>query len=289
VRDADRQRPLSLYLRELGQHAPIGRDEEHTLAVEYQRTGRAELARRLVLGHLRLVIKIAREYYWARHDLADLIAEGNVGLLIALTKYDPKRGVRLSSYAVWWIRAMIQRFIIENRRLVRIGTTAEQRKVMAHLGAEKAKLQQQGILPTTERLAQILGVRSEGLAALEQHIGSAEVSLDAPTGDDEGTSRLALLPAPSEMRPDELVERSEHDARLRGAVDEFLGTLGKRDRQLFRARWTEDDQPTLQEMGDRFGVSRERARQLEKRLLQRFRVFAAHRLKDVAEVSRVAA
>ena len=126
-------RGLSSYMHDLRRYPPLDRDEEHRLAVAYRRTGAPDLAQALVCGHLRLVVKIAREYRWSKHPLLDLIEEGNLGLVVAVQKYDPDRGVRLSSYAAWWIRAGILQFVVSSRRLVRIGTTVEQRKVMARL------------------------------------------------------------------------------------------------------------------------------------------------------------
>jgi RNA polymerase sigma-32 factor len=267
---------MQAYLSQLKRHPPLDRDEELVLAQEYRRTGSPEVARRLVCGHLRLVVKIALEHRFSGVDLVDLIAEGNVGLLIALGKYEPERGVRLSTYASWWIRALVRRYVMDNRRLVRIGTTARQRHVMRHLREERARLERDGLPAEAELLAERLGVPAEGLAALAQHLEHGEVALDAPAGEDAPT-RLAMLGAPGH-RPDELVERAEADAHVRATVDAFLGTLPEREQQLFRARFLEDEQPTLQELGRRFGFSRERARQIEEKLIGRFRAFAGTRL-----------
>ena len=268
-------RSLSRYIRELGSHEPLERDEEHRLALAYRRTRSPRLAERLVCSHLRLVVRIAREYAWSGHELLDLIEEGNLGLVLALGKFDPDRGVRLSSYAAWWIRATILHFIAANRRMVRIGTTKEQRKVMARLRSARAELERLGTPADIDELARRMGVRSDGLAALAQHIETTDVALDAPIRDeDESTTRLDVLLAADETRPDTLVEHAEHAQHLRRATDAFMQTLDPRDLRLFRSRWLTEEPPTLREMGKRFGVTRERARQLEKRLLDRFRRFA---------------
>jgi RNA polymerase sigma-32 factor len=275
-------RSLTSYIRALSSLKPLERDEEHRLALEYQRTGARDVADRLVRGHLRLVVKIAQEFRWSGHDLLDLIEEGNLGLLLSLKKYDPTRGVRLSSYGALWVRATILHFVARNRRLVRIGTTAEQRRVMSRLRAERTRFEQLGITPDIAMLAERLDVPADGLAELEQHMNNAEVALAAPTPGDEHVRRLTGLPAPPDARPDRQLEQAEHEAHLRRTTRAFLRTLAPRDRQFFRARWLSEDPPTLQAMGVRFGVSRERARQLEARLLDRFRSFAEAQQVDAA-------
>ena len=179
----------STYLLELRRYKVLDREEEHTLALEYRATGDPEVARRLAEGHLRLVVSIAKRYAWNRQDLADLVEQGNVGLLLAIRKYDPDRGVRLSSYATFWIRALIMQQAVAGRRLVRIGTTIKQRRVMFQLGRELQK----GELDLAERL----GISEEDLATLAIHMRSRSVlssdHCQARTGAPAGTSLKRLL------------------------------------------------------------------------------------------------
>ncbi len=267
---------LDAYLRDIRRIPILSREDEVKIARRFRKTGRRELAQRLVAGHLRLVVKIAREYRWAGDNLLDLIAEGNVGLMRAVAKFDPDRGIRLTSYAAWWIRAMILRFLVDNRRLVRVGTTRAQRRILFRLQKERRALELQGVDASPEALAGRLGVAPNDVAELEQHIRWPEVRLDEtpPTHGDGEQPRVERLLAPEDGRPDALVERGELRAVVRAAVADFERQLEPRDRVLFRTRWLdEDDQPSLQAVGDQFGVSRERARQLERRVLERLRVF----------------
>jgi RNA polymerase sigma-32 factor len=271
---------LDAYLRDIRRIPVLDREEEVRLARRYRKTGNPELAQRLVAGHLRLVVKIAREYRWASETLLDLIAEGNVGLMRAVAKFDPDRGVRLTSYAAWWIRAMILRSLVDNRRLVRVGTTRAQRRILFRLQKERRALEQLGIDPQPEALAARLGVAAHDVAELEQHIRWPEVRLDEtpPSHGDGEQPRVERLLAPEDGRPDALVERGELRAVVRAAVADFERQLDARDRILFRTRWLDDEeQPSLQAVGDQFGVSRERARQLERRVLERFRTFLEER------------
>jgi len=276
---ADRDPSLSAYLRDIRKIPIIEREEEEMLARRYRRTGDPELAQQLACGHLRLVVKIALEYRWATDHLVDLVAEGNVGLLRSIEKFDPDRGVRLSSYAAWWIRAMILRFLVDNRRLVRLGTTRIQRKILFRLERERRDLESKGIEADPAALAERLGVSTKAVADLEPHVRWPEVRLDeTPPSNGDGTeTRLERLVAPAEARPDVLVERGELVTVARKAIADFERKLDRRDRLLFRARWLTDEQPSLQEVGNRFGVSRERVRQLEQRVLARFRSFLEER------------
>ncbi len=174
----------------------LDRDQEHELAVEYLATHDAKIAKQLVTSNLKLVVKLAHEYTRAGKNLLDLIQEGNVGLVQAVEKYDPHRGVKLSSYAAWWIRAFILRAILHNARMVRLGTTATQRKLFFNLRKEKAKLERMGFVPTADRVAKAMQVPESEVLDMEQRLGAPDASLDAPVDRDDGDggrSRLDLI------------------------------------------------------------------------------------------------
>jgi RNA polymerase sigma-32 factor len=194
----------------------------------------------------------------------------------AVRKYDPYRGVKLSSYAAWWIRAYILKFILNNWRLVKIGTTQAQRKLFFNLRKEKERLEQLGFHPEPALLADRLDVRERDVIEMETRMGSPEASLDAPMAglDGEGArTRHDVVAAQDEGRPDVRVEESEFTALLRQKLEAFARTLKGREETIFRERWLTDSPLTLQQIGDRYGVSRERARQLEKRMLTRLRKY----------------
>src|SRR5262245_60115140 len=202
--------PLAAYMAEIRRIPLLSREEEQQLAEKYFETGDVAIARRLVTANLRLVVKIAHEYRRAYRNLLDLIQEGNIGLLQAMRKYDPFRGVKLSSYAAWWIRAYILKFILNNWRLVKIGTTQAQRKLFFNLRKEKEKLEQLGFRPEHKLLAERLDVTEDEVAEMERRLEGPDASLDAPlTREDAGgATRLDVMPASSETRPD---VRAEND------------------------------------------------------------------------------
>jgi RNA polymerase sigma-32 factor len=266
-------------------HLPrLDREEEHRLAVEYLRTHDPQLAKRLITANLKLVVKLAHEYTRAGKNLLDLIQEGNVGLVQAVEKYDPNRGVKLSSYAAWWIRAYILRFILQNARIVRLGTTATQRKLFFNLRKEKAKLERMGFRPTTDRVAKAMQVPEHEVIDMEQRLGAPDASLDAPLDrDDNGRSRMELIESIG-VRPDTIREESEFRERLHEVLMAFGLRLKGRERELFEQRLMTDDPKTLQELGDAFGISRERTRQLEMRLMARLKTYLRATLGDAVDV-----
>ena len=268
--------PLTAYIQETRRYPLLTREEEHELAVRLVEDDDAQAARRLIESNLRLVVKIAYEYRRAHRNLLDLIQEGNIGLMQAVRKYDPYRGVKLSSYAAWWIRAYILKFILNNWRLVKIGTTQAQRKLFFNLRKEKERLEQLGFAPEPALLAERLDVRERDVVEMETRMGSPEASLDAPltSPDGEGArTRHDLVAGQDAERPDVRVEQSEFHKLLRDKLEAFAKTLKGREETIFRERWLTDSPLTLQQIGDRYGVSRERARQLEKRMLTRLRKF----------------
>ncbi len=276
---------LQTYMREVRRHPLLTPDEEHRLAVEYAKTGDVDIAARLVTANLRLVVKLAYEYRRAFKNMMDLVQEGNIGLMQAVKRYDPYRGVKLSSYAAWWIRAYMLRFILNNWRLVKIGTTQAQRKLFFNLSKEKAKLKALGIEPTSEEIAKRLNVAEGDVIEMDRRLARADASLDTPVASSDGrtTTRLELLPGSSET-PELATESAELEEVLHQQLEAFRKTLTGKDVQIFEKRLVADEPLTLQELGDQFGVSRERVRQLEARLTGRLREYLKKTLGDAVGV-----
>ncbi|HEX9103957.1 MAG TPA: sigma-70 family RNA polymerase sigma factor, partial [Polyangia bacterium] len=241
--------PYAAYMASLRDVVRLDRDEEHTLAVKYLKTHDPKIAAQLVTSNLKLVVKLAHEYTRAGKNLLDLIQEGNVGLVQAVEKYDPNRNVKLSSYAAWWIRAYILRYILQNARIVRLGTTATQRKLFFNLRKEKAKLERMGFVPTTDRVAKAMRVPEHEVIDMEQRLGADDASLDAPLyrdggDDDHSRSRLDLIESIG-ARPDTIAEDGEFRERLHEVLVGFGARLKGRERELFDRRLMTDEPATL--------------------------------------------
>lgn len=281
-RDSDEDEPeerglakfdaLQAYMREVQRHPLLSTDEEHKLAVEYKTSEDRDVAARLVSANLRLVVKIAYEYRRAYRNMMDLVQEGNIGLMQAVKKYDPYRGVKLSSYAAWWIRAYMLRFILNNWRLVKVGTTQAQRKLFFNLNKEKAKLTAMGIEPSHAEIAKRLNVAESEVSEMDRRLARADASLDATVNEADGrsTTRLELMPS-GNATPDQIAEGAEFSELLHEQLDEFRKTLSGKDIDIFDKRVVAEEPLTLQELGDQFGVSRERVRQLEARMMGKLR------------------
>jgi RNA polymerase sigma-32 factor len=273
--------PMQAYLREVQRHPLLTPEEEQTLTRKYVETQDVATAAKLVTSNLRLVVKLAYEYRRAYKNIMDLVQEGNIGLMQAVKRYDPYRGVKLSSYAAWWIRAYILRFILNNWRLVKLGTTQAQRKLFFNLNKEKDKLRAMGIDPEPALIAERLGVEEKEVVDMDRRLSSGEASLDAPIGDGEGrsVSRMELLPSQNQG-PEADLERSELDALVKEHLGEFRKALKGKDVIIFDKRMSAEEPLTLQQLGDEFGISRERVRQLEARLTMRLRDYLKQRLGD---------
>jgi len=277
--------PLQAYMQETKRFPLLNAEEEHALAVKLFEHGDTVAARKMVEANLRLVVKIAYEYRRAHKNLLDLVQEGNIGLIQAVRKFDPYRGVKLSSYAAFWIRAYILKFILNNWRLVKIGTTQAQRKLFFNLRKERERLEQAGFQPTAALIAENLKVTEREVEEMEKRLAAPEASLDAPVSSDDDGSRSRLDYVPSEgLRPDEAVEEGEFTNLLRVKLETFARTLEGREQTIFRDRWLTDSPRTLQELGDEYGVSRERARQLEKRLLGRLKKYLEAELGTAVDI-----
>ena len=272
---------LSAYMSQLAHHAPISREEEHALAVRWVEQGDVTAARRLVLSNLRLVVKIAMEYRRAWTNTLDLIQEGNIGLMEAVQRYDPYQGVKLSSYAVYWIRAYILKYILDNMRSVRLGTTRASRKLFFRLNREKARLEREGFEVEPKLIAERLDVSEEDVREMEARLSRPDTYLDAPLRRDESDGAtigdgfaIGTASAETQVGDRELRENFlEH-------VEQFAADLGARDQRILRERLLAAEPRTLADMGEEFGVSRERVRQLEARLLTRLREFLKQRMVD---------
>jgi len=281
-----RRDPLGVYMRDVQRYALLSKEEEHELAVRFFEEDDLEAAKRLVTSNLRLVVKIAYDYRQAYKNILDLVQEGNIGLMQAVRKYDPYKGVKLSSYAAWWIRAYILRYILNNHRLVKVGTTQAQRKLFFNLQKEKARLSAMGIEPTAEIIAERLNVPERDVVSMDMRLAAGDASLDAPVGTAEGRSvaRVELLPS-DDVRVDDTLAEAEVGDRFTEKIHEFGKSLEGKERKIFDDRLVAEDPKTLQALGDEFGVSRERVRQIEKRLLKKLKSFLHDELGDtVVEV-----
>jgi RNA polymerase sigma-32 factor len=268
---------LDAYLAEIRRFSPLSREEEQAVALEYQKTKSQEAAKKLVFGSLWLVVKIARDYERVARNVLDLIQEGNIGLMEAVQNFDPYRGVRFPSYAVWWIRAYIIRYIIANWRLVKIGTTQAQRKLFFNLKKESERLEREGIYPSTKLLADRLNVREGDVIEMSQRLGGPDVSVDAPFQEESESSLLSLLPSGEESAEEALAKRELHEA-LRGAITAFTQTLNPKEARIFEGRVIEEDRVTLQDLSDELSISKERVRQIENKIRDKLKDFVSSRL-----------
>lgn len=260
--------PLQAYMRDVQRYVLLSAEDQQKLAVRFVETGDVDAAAQLVTSNLRLVVKIAYDYRRAYRNLLDLIQEGNIGLMQAVRKYDPYKGVKLSSYAAWWIRAYMLRFILNNWRMVKLGTTQAQRKLFYNLNKERARLTAMGIEPTVEEIAKNLSVNQEEVVNMDRRLTAGEVSLDAPvreSNDGHSMARVDLLPSES-LRMDELLAEEEMSGLLHQKIEAFATTLKGKDAIIFQKRVLSEEPKTLQELGQEFGISRERVRQLEQRV-----------------------
>ncbi len=276
--------PLQRYLAEIRRYPLLTREEEHDLAVRFQREGDVAAAYRLVTGNLRLVVMIAREYQRSFRALLDLIQEGNIGLMEAVKNFDPYRGVRFPSYAVWWIRAYIIRYVMNNWRLVKLGTTQAQRKLFFNLQKEKDKLEAEGFVAGPKLLAQRLDVKEKEVIEMEQRLGASDLSIDTPLHEGEEGTLLDVLKSSVATAEDQVAD-AEYRQRLGAAIREFGATLRDKDRLIFDQRMLAEEPLTLQEIGDKYGISRERVRQIESRVKRRLKEYLETQFEDLREVS----
>lgn len=265
--------PLTRYIQEISRYKLLSLDEEKELTDELFATGDIEIAKKLVVANLRLVVKIALEYRSTYQNVLDLIQEGNIGLMKAVSKYDPSRGAKLSYYASWWIKSYILKFILDNFRLVKIGTTNEQKKLFFNLMKEKERLESMGIIPDSKTISENLGVSEKAVALMDYRLtGGGEVSLDSPVTDGQSGTIGDYFADDRESIDDGLANDQELTI-LREHLGEFLNGLKDRDREIFKRRLLAEIPESLQAIADEYGVSRERIRQIEERLLKALKNF----------------
>jgi len=263
--------PLRAYIQQITKYPVLTKKQEVALVKKMQ-AGDVEAAKLLVLSNLRLVIKIAFEYKSAYQNIMDLIQEGNIGLMKAISMYDSSKGAKLSYYASWWIRSYVLKFLIDNFRLVKIGTTQAQKRLFYNLLQEQKKLESQGTLALPGTVGANLAVRGKDVEEMTTRLsGDAEVSFDQPISSDEGSKSLLDLYADNSMRPDTMVEDHEKKILLGQRLNEFAHTLNDKEKVILKDRLLSETPQTLQELADRFGISKERARQLEERILKRIK------------------
>ena len=257
--------PLEHYMAQVKNIPLLSREEETEAARAYVESGDTNQAERLVLSNLRFVVRIAHEYRGYGMKLLDLIQEGNIGLMTAVQKFDPERGYRLISYAVWWIRAYIQDYVMRSYSLVKMGTTQAQRKLFFSGRKMKRQLEQKGLSSSREAIAEAMGVKVSEVDQMQIRMAQRDYSLDAPLGADADAGRMIdILPATPETPESIVTDQILHEARV-SAVGEALEALDHRERRIIGARDLSDEPMTLAELGEELGVSRERARQLEAR------------------------
>jgi RNA polymerase sigma-32 factor len=263
---------LSRYLAEIRKFPLLEPEEEYMLAKRWKEHEDSNAAKKLITSHLRLVAKIAMGYRGYGLPTSEIIAEGNVGLMQAVKKFDPERGFRLATYAMWWIRASIQEFILRSWSLVKIGTTSDQKKLFFNLRKAKNKIKavEEGDL-TPEHVATLadqLGVSESEVVNMNRRLSAPDSSLNAPLRSESETEWQDWLPDESLDQETRLAESQEVDER-RELLNAALGELPEREREIIRARRLQDDPETLEELSHRFGISRERVRQIEVRAFDR--------------------
>ena len=270
---------LQHYLAEVRRYPFLSKEEELRLFYEYQVNGSREAAVKLILANLRVSVSIALEYTHTGADHMDLIQEGNVGLMQAIKKFDPQKNVRFHAYAAWWARAYVLRYLLNTYRLIKVGTTQDQRKLFYNLRKEKAKLEREGFSPDTKLLADRLNVRERDVIDMDQRLGNWELSLDQPlTQETEGTL-LDVLPA-GDTPVDEQLAATELQTVFREKLAEFTKTLGEREEDILRNRILSDTPITLEDLGQKYGITKERTRQMEARIIKRLRDYLKKEVKD---------
>lgn len=271
---------LTHYLGEIRRYALLDPEEEREVALRYYEGGDASAAERLVTANLRLVVKIAFQYHRQWSNVLDLIQEGNVGLVEALSRYDPYRGIRFSSYAQYWIRAMILRFLMDNFRLVRLGSTRNGRKLFFQLQKERERLLREGQPATVAQLAERLSVPESEIIAVDQHMRAPAMSLNAPaSGDPEGRTLGELVPDDEAADPESAMASTELGGIVREKLNAFAATLeDERERAIWRERLVASEPASLSDLGDRYDVSKERIRQIEVRVKKRLKLYLQQEL-----------
>jgi len=263
---------LDIYISEINRFPVLSADEEFTLAVKFKKYNDVEAAEKLVVSNLRFVVKIAHEYRNYGVKLSDLIQEGNIGLMHAVKKFDPYKGYRVISYAVWWIRAYIQNYVIKTWSLVKIGTTQAQRKLFFKLSQAKKKLETLAQKnPEFGEIAASLGVKESEIEEMDLRLSHRDLSLDAYISDEGETTHIDYLTYKGEDQEMALIKKQEMDLVKRNIAG-ALTHLNERESYIVKHRIMTDSPITLQEIGSKYNITRERARQIEKQALKKLRL-----------------
>lgn len=262
--------PVARYMAEIRKYPLLTREEEHSLAVQFRESGDREAAQKLITSNLRFVVKVALEYSKFGARLIDLIQEGNIGLMQAVKEYNPYKGVRLITYAVWWIRGQIQEFLMRHYSMVRIGTTHTQRKLFYELQRSRDQLEKMGLESGLMQISNRLGVSPEEVREMSERVLNRDLSLDRPNPSEKGTA-LDITPDPNEIPLDEELGRREQLKILEDHIDKLRPHMNEREIYVLENRILNDEPLTLQEIGDKYGITREAARQMESRLIQKIR------------------
>ena len=275
--------PLRRYLAEVRRYPFLSREEETRLAIRFREKGDLDAVTQLILSHLRLAVSIAMEYKNLPFNVMDLIQEGNVGLMHAVKKFDPYKNVRVSTYAAWWIRAYILKYVLQNWRLVKIGTTEAQRKLFFQLSKERERLEKLGVEAGPKLLADQLHVKEKEVVEMEQRLGGWEVSIDEPAGAESDETLANILPTHQE-RADEKLADEELRALFQAKLKAFSKTLKPRDLEILNERVLAENPKTLEVLAERYKISKERVRQLEENLLKKLKKFMKDEIKDFKEL-----
>lgn len=262
--------PVSLYLAEIRKYPLLSREEEFELAKKYYETKDPVAAQALVTANLRFVVKVAAEYSKFGARLIDLVQEGNVGLMHAVKDFNPYKGVRLITYAVWWIRGYIQEYLMKQFSLVKIGTTQNQKRLFYQLQREKEALDALGQSPDIKLIASKMGIPEDEVQAMSQRMSGRDVSLDQSVGDDPGSNLLALQRAEND-NPDEVIAKQEELGKLKSVLEVLKPKLNEKEKIILEERILNDEPLTLQEIADKYGITREAVRQNEARLMKKIK------------------
>ena len=281
-RQTSNQLTLFKYMQEVNSYKLLSNEKTTELIVMYQKNGDQLAGNELVTANLRLVVKIAGDFqkYWTTNFL-DLVQEGNIGLIKAIKKFEPERDIKFSYYATFWIRAYILKFIMDNWRLVKLGTTQVQRKLFYKLNKEKKSLEAQGIKPESSLLAKRLDVRETDIIEMEQRFNGPDLSLESPVSPDSPTEHKDML---LENGPsvEDLAAKREIIEKIHNVLDKQKGSLCEREKVILEDRLLQDDSRSLKNIAEQFQISRERIRQIESRLLKKIGKTLQQEMPDLA-------
>jgi len=273
--------PFAAYLQEAKKYPILTEEEEKELAIRLRETGDVDAAYQLTTANLMLVVKIAMTFKREWQNVMDLVQEGNVGLMKAVKNFDPFRGVRLSAYATWWIKSYILKYILDNWRLVRVGTTNARRKLLFNLKKEKERLEREGFDPSTKLLAEHFGVDEGEIIDVEASIGAFDVSFDTPTHPDSPMTPAQSLSDGKSLEKG--AEIGQFREILQQKIEGFKSELKPVEIEILEKRVLSESPQSLQEIGNQRGVTREAVRQSEQRLLKKFRIYIEEEMPEAAD------